>query len=67
MSNQQTSRGDAAAGPQTGASTTAGGYAPQILQRLVDKAAYFNAFSIPDGRDSNIGIQGRNGDVSGSA
>jgi hypothetical protein len=67
MSNQQTSKGDAAGGPQPGASATVGGYSPHVLQRLVDKAAYFNAFSLPDAKDCDVTIrgQGSNGDCIG--
>ncbi|MBC8029070.1 MAG: hypothetical protein H7Z16_03080 [Pyrinomonadaceae bacterium] len=59
MSNQQASRG-AAAEPPTQAHATSGGYSPQVLQRLVDKAAYFNAFSLPDAKDSSVAIRGQN-------
>ena len=34
-------------------------YSPVVLQRLVDQAAYFNVFSLPDKKNSDIAIKGQ--------
>jgi hypothetical protein len=67
MSNQQAAKGGTAAEPTPGAGASASGYFPQVLQRLVDRAGYFNAFSVPDAKDSTVAIrgQGGNGDCIG--
>ena len=40
-------------------------YSPQILQRLVDQAAYFNALSVSTSKYSSVSVQGQNGDCIG--
>src|SRR5205085_7544399 len=69
MSNQQASSrraGGAGAGSPP-PSAAAGAYSPEALQRLVDRAAYFNAFSLPDEKESVVAIRGggNNGDIIG--
>jgi hypothetical protein len=67
MSSQQTSNspaggpGAAAAPPGTGA----GAIPAEALQRLVDQAAYFNAFSLPDAKNRGVAIRGQGGDIIG--
>jgi hypothetical protein len=70
MSNQQASinpASGAGAGvaPPPGAGTEAS--SPEVLQRLVDQAAYFNALSLPDVKTSEVAIrgQGSNDDIVG--
>lgn len=66
MSNQPTSsRPAAGASPPPGAGGAT--YSPEVLQRLVDQAAHFNAFSLPDAARPRVAIrgQGNNGDVLG--
>jgi hypothetical protein len=71
MSKQQASinpaggAGAGAAPPGAGAGAVA--YSPEVLQRLVDQAAYFNVFSLPDAKTSDVAIrgQGSNGDLVG--
>ena len=70
MSNQQASSrpaGGAGAGQAPPPGAAAGPYSPEALQRLVDKAAYFNAFSLPAEQESVVAIrgQGSNGDIIG--
>src|SRR4051812_46480960 len=68
MSNQQASSrpaGGAGAGPAPPQGADAGAYSPEALQRLVDKAAYFNAFSLPDAKQSGGVIRSQGGDIIG--
>lgn len=71
MSNRQASnqpaRGSGAAPPPPQQDTGARTYSPEVLQRLVDQAASFNAFSLPDAREPGVAIrgQGNDGDVIG--
>ena len=65
MSSKQVSNASAT-GPKP--SATAGAdlkYSPQILQRLVDQAAYFNALSVSTSKHSIVSVQGQNGDCIG--
>jgi len=58
--------GGAGAGPAT-AGASAPAISAEALQRLVDQAAYFNAFSLPGAQRQGVAIrgQGNNGDVCG--
>ena len=64
MSNQPASGqppGGAGAGAAPPGAAATGAYSPEVLQRLVDQAAYFNAFSIPDAKRRDIAIRGQGG------
>lgn len=68
MSNQQVSKEPAVGAgvvPQAPSGATAGGYSPEVLQRLVDQAAYFNALSLSASKFSTVSIHGQNGDCIG--
>src|SRR5690349_17966520 len=62
MSNQQASSqpstGDAAGSVLAPETTT---YTPVVLHLLVDQAAYFNVFSLPNRKTRDITIKGQNG------
>lgn len=66
MSNQPTS-GRPAAGAAPPSAASAAAYAPEVLQRLVDQAAHFNAFSLPRAKRTGVAMrgQGGNGEVLG--
>lgn len=64
MSNQQASnrpaRGpDVTPAPPQQQGTGARTYSPEVLQRLVDQAATFNAFSLPDASEPAVAIRGQ--------
>lgn len=64
MSNQQASSqpsgtGDTSSAPPPGAGSST--YSPEVLQRLVDQAAYFNVFSLPDKKITDIAIKSQDG------
>jgi hypothetical protein len=60
MNNQQaSSQPSTGAGPAPAPETTT--YSPEVLQRLVDQAAYFNVFSLSDKNTRDIAIKGQNG------
>lgn len=60
MSDRQVSTGSTPS-----SASTAVKYEPQVLQRLVDQAAYFNALSLSRAKSSNVPIRGQNGDTIG--
>lgn len=66
MSNNQVSNAPSAgAGPPPPSTGTADKYSPEVLQRLVDQAAYFNALSLSRAKSSSVSIRGQNGECLG--
>ena len=65
MSSKQVSTSSGAGGGPPPSAGTAIKYSPEVLQRVVDQAAYFNALSVSRVKSSSVAIRNQNGDCIG--